>query len=176
MSAKGYWAGFEDDDVVPIPGQPCRVGDILGDYKLEVRALVWSFLEVKAKVAIREAYQRAMAVPDMTEVERIGILTKAAVRVGLEVLEKYQDIEDQRRHLAALARSAKTSEVLENRWGSAVRERLRKSPRMSAEHLATALRADKRIKHPPAASEQSTFGRYVRKVKDEMKVRHSLSE
>ena len=34
---KPFWSALDDDDVVPIPGQPCRVGDARGDNKLEGR-------------------------------------------------------------------------------------------------------------------------------------------
>ena len=73
------------------------VGDLLVDRKLEIAALFWSFFEVKMREAMRDAFPRAMVVPDMADAERISILVKAATSVGLAALGKILEVDDQRR-------------------------------------------------------------------------------
>lgn len=171
-----FWSRFDDDDPVPVPGAPYRVGDARRDRKLEVRAVVWSFLDVKAMAAMREAYARAMTVPDITDEERIRILAKATVGVGLAVLDKFEEVDKARRTLGAKARAAKIEAEQEERWGGPVRALLGEDGARSAHRLSLLLHANKAVKSPPTKGEQSTFERYVRRVKAESKFRHTLSE
>ena len=105
------------------------------------------------------------------------MLSDAAVRVGLAALDKFEQVQDERRAKATVARSAAKQAEQEKRWGSA-RDLLRQNPKRSSEEMFRRLRANKEtVKHPPTDEERSTFNRYVRRVKEEMKKEcHSLSE
>ena len=77
----------------------------VGDNKLEVRARYGCSLSA-CEGGIRAAYLAATAAPDMTDAARLRMLTKAAVRVGLAVLDKFQQVEKERREMACPALAA----------------------------------------------------------------------
>ena len=79
---------------MPMPdGEHPTLGQIRGIGKWQRRAVVWAFLKAIAQVEMRQTYERAVVLPGLTQVEIIGMLADAAVRVGLAMLDKLEGID-----------------------------------------------------------------------------------
>jgi hypothetical protein len=179
VSGAEFWLGLDDDDPVPMPvlvGERPTLGEIRADVKQarRRRAHVWTFVKVKAEAETRQTYERALVLPGLTQQQILGMLSDAAVRVGMAVFDECEKADEHRRHNASLARSAAVQARQEKRWGAAVRALLREDPTWDVAALARIIGEKKsvwKVPKPPKKREMSTFGRYVSRVKAELGIK-----
>ena len=101
MSGAEFWPDLDDNDPVPMQvpaGERPTLGEIRRDAKQERRwrAHVWTFVEIKAKAEMRQTYERAMLF-GLTQPQIIGLLSDAAVRVGMAVFDEFEKLNQDKR-------------------------------------------------------------------------------
>ena len=121
-----FWPELDDNDPVPWPVRvwvrPPTLGELRRDAKQarRWRAYVCAGVKIRAKAEMRQTYERALVLPDLTQPKFLGMLSDAAVRVGMAVFDELEEHQQSlrgrggKKHGEAV--KAKTAKKHDRRW------------------------------------------------------------
>ena len=156
MSSEPFWPGLDDEDPVPMPmpvenDRPSARSEAIQQARRSGRMPGHSSNPGAGRDA--ETYKRICGASRHVAGGDDQHVSDAAARIGIAVFDKSEEVEEQRRRSATLARSAALRDKQEQRWG-VVRALLEADPTLSAEAMTRTLRnSEKKVREPPMDTE-----------------------